>query len=89
MGSAGREVGAAMDLPRSRHAARRRRERGINIEAIDVVVRFGECRPSGGGPTLVARTALGGSSHAATWDANAVASRDSSTIALVVVDAGI
>jgi len=28
-----------MDLPKSRHAARRRRERGINLEAIDVAFR--------------------------------------------------
>ena len=49
-----------MELVLSSHAARRRKERGIRQEEIDVLLCFGEYRPNGrGGATVVAMTAAG------------------------------
>ena len=49
-----------MGVAISRHAAGRRKERGISQEAIDLLLRFGTYRPNGrGGATVGAMTAAG------------------------------
>ena len=49
-----------MELVLSSHASRRRKERGIRQEEIDVVLCFGDYRLNGrGGATVVAMTAAG------------------------------